>query len=101
MELPWRNNERNISCIPTGKYKMVLHKSSRFGNCFWVQNVPGRDEILIHHGNTERDTEGCILVGIRFGSILGENAVLNSREAMNLLYGKLKLTIEEMFLEVL
>lgn len=32
LELPWRNNEKNISRIPDNHYKAVKHQSPKFGN---------------------------------------------------------------------
>jgi len=63
LELGWKDNQRNISCIPTGSYKVVKHSSPRYKECFWVKNVEGRSEILIHAGNFFSDTRGCILPG--------------------------------------
>lgn len=69
MELPWLNNQRRISCIPVGEYKVKKHVSPMFGNCFYVENVPDRSEILIHKGNYNSDTLGCILPGAAFADI--------------------------------
>lgn len=75
IELPWNNNQRNISCIPTGEYIIQKHISPKFGKSFHVLNVPNRSEILIHKGNFNRDTRGCILPGINFGDIDGDGLV--------------------------
>ncbi|MCA1761303.1 MAG: DUF5675 family protein, partial [Bacteroidales bacterium] len=69
LELPWRENKRNISCIPTGTYDVLRNNSPKFGKTFHLQSVPGRSEILIHKGNYNKDTQGCILVGTGFADI--------------------------------
>jgi len=51
LELPWLDNEREISCIPAGTYKCERLNHPRFGHCWWVKDVPGRSEILFHSGN--------------------------------------------------
>ena len=76
IELGWRNNARNISCIPTGEYVLRRHVSSRFNPSIKVfdkdgrSEVPGRVAILFHAGNyinflqngkILNDSEGCIL----------------------------------------
>lgn len=68
LELPWRDNKRRISCIPEGKYRTVLRKmGNRFRYPhFHIRDVPGRDWVLIHRGNTLEHTAGCLLVGTRF-----------------------------------
>jgi hypothetical protein len=49
VEKPWVDNQQNISCIPTGYYKLVRVDSPRFGANTWeVANVTGRSHILIH-----------------------------------------------------
>ena len=82
LELPWKNNERNVSRIPAGLYDAALHHSPKFGLCVHVMEVPGRSEILIHAGNKASDTRGCILIGKKHSSIGEAQAVLNSRAAM-------------------
>lgn len=65
LERPWANNARGVSCIPTGSYKVTFAWSNRFKKLMpRLLYVPGRDGVLIHGGNTEFDTEGCILVGL-------------------------------------
>ncbi len=63
LELAWKNNEKRVSCIPTGQYKVKKRNSAKYGDHFHVQDVTNRDYILIHHGNYHSDILGCILVG--------------------------------------
>lgn len=63
LELPWLDNENEISCIPAGTYECEKHVSPTHGECISVKDVPGRTHILIHKGNYTRNTLGCILVG--------------------------------------
>lgn len=61
IELPWRNNQRNISCIPEGKYEIQPRFSRKFKHHLILKNVTNRSFILIHPANdAERDLEGCI-----------------------------------------
>jgi hypothetical protein len=73
LELPFLRNEKNVSCIPEGKYNVTKIYSPTKGKCFMVHDVPNRSAILIHKGNyatgSKVDTQGCILVGSRFGDI--------------------------------
>jgi hypothetical protein len=80
LEDPWRDNQREVSCIPAGSYSCVRVQSPRFGNTFEVRNVPGRSHILFHKGNTSEDTHGCILVGEQFNPVLGRPGITASKE---------------------
>ena len=61
IELPWRDNRRNVSCIPEGRYALQRYKSRRFGPCLLVADVPGRSGILIHAANhAATELRGCI-----------------------------------------
>lgn len=64
LELPWLNNQKLVSCIPDGEYRIAVVKSAKFGTCVHILGVPNRTGILIHAGNTIEDTKGCILVGL-------------------------------------
>lgn len=87
LELPWRGNKPNVSCIPKGVYSCKIRKSPRFSSVYWVTEVEGRSWILIHSGNFAGDIEkgfkshvaGCILLGKYFGVLGGQRAVLLSR----------------------
>jgi hypothetical protein len=80
-ERPWENNQHDVSCIPVGVYTCQRITSPKHGIVFQVTNVPNRDAILIHPGNTELDSEGCILLGRQFGVVQNLPAVLNSQDA--------------------
>lgn len=88
-ELPWWNNQHNISCIPEGTYEVIPHNTEDKPNTFELVDVPNREGILIHTGNTVRDTLGCILVGAHEGELNGEPAILDSQSAMKLLRERL------------
>jgi len=89
LENPWLDNQRNISCIPEGNYDVRLRlpreSATREYIHLLVQDVPNRDWILFHRGNTAKDTRGCILVGL--GS--QQDVVSNSTLAMDLLIKEL------------
>ncbi|CAM3008774.1 DUF5675 family protein [Flavobacterium frigoris] len=61
IELPWLENQSRISCIPEGKYVLQKRFSPKFKWHIHLQNVPGRDFILIHPANDARkELLGCI-----------------------------------------
>lgn len=86
IERPWLNNASNVSCIPEGQYLakwLARSGSGRYRRVWHVQNVPGRTGILIHVGNLVRHSLGCILPGLRRGTLGGSSAVLSSGAALN------------------
>ena len=75
------------TAIPIGSYECVYTYSNRFKKMLpLLKDVPGFDGIRIHSGNSAKDTEGCILVGLN----LKKGMVLNSREWTNKLVSKMK-----------
>lgn len=64
IERGWRNNERGVSCIPEGEYKVVLEYSPRFKKYLWeIYGVPDRSECKFHAVNFARDLNGCVGLG--------------------------------------
>ena len=89
LELPWLDNKANVSCIPDGDYDVVYmarSASGKYRDVYHVKGVSGRSGILIHKGNTEADTLGCILPGSRIGTLGGKKAVLGSGAAIRKLH---------------
>ena len=61
IELPWKDNKKEISCIPEGSYNVIPRVSKRFGNHLHVQDVYNRSLILIHPANNaEKELRGCL-----------------------------------------
>lgn len=75
------------TAIPYGEYKVIIDFSNRFQRLMpHVLDVPLFEGIRIHAGNTDKDTEGCPLVG----EIRGEDFVGQSRIAFNRLFIKMQ-----------
>jgi hypothetical protein len=80
--------ENHILDIPTGVYPLSWHESPHLNGKVvpMLNNVPNRTFILIHNGNYETSSKGCILVGMcRDG-----NAIDSSTQALNLVINYLK-----------
>ena len=72
-------------CIPPGTYSIDFHYSPKFGKyMLTLCGVPGRSGILIHSGNTFKDTFGCILVGKRDGV----STLVHSRSTLDSLFDR-------------
>lgn len=89
LELPWKNNDNNISCIPIGKYTCKYTRSPRMSvehltrwlkknvgkteaDCpeseknvytYEIMNVPKRGGVRIHSANYFHQLRGCIALG--------------------------------------
>jgi len=85
LELPWKDNKRNISCIPMGQYLAVIRFSEKHGEHFTIKDVEGREYILIHSANYHYQLRGCISVGKSYADIDkdGELDVTSSRDTMD------------------
>jgi hypothetical protein len=79
IELPWRENLRNVSCIPDGKYKLAKRYTEERGMHLEVMDVPGRTGILIHPANESlRELRGCIAP---VTTLIGAGRGIHSRKA--------------------
>lgn len=96
-----------VTAIPTGRYKVTLKvQSPRFskkemyafcnGYLPRLVNVIGYEGVLIHVGNTAKDTEGCILVGKN--TKVGK--VLESRVTFVKLYERMKAATGEIYIKI-
>jgi len=86
LEPPWRDNAPRVSCVPSGTYQIALQPSEKTSQAtngrqrtaWFLQSVPNRSSVLIHPGNFESDTKGCILVGLAFETINGRPGLAKS-----------------------
>jgi len=61
IELPWKNNETKVSCIPDGKYFIKKRYSRKFKWHLEVIDVKNRKLILFHTANNAlKELNGCI-----------------------------------------
>jgi hypothetical protein len=71
-ELPWRDNQENISRIPAGMYLCKYRPNGKHGECYELQEVPDRTVVQVHIGNWcgdeslgwKSDVLGCIILGL-------------------------------------
>lgn len=76
LELPYKNNLPEISCIPDGVYACQWTRSNRLSKIkgidiytYEVLNVPNRSGIRIHSVNYVADLKGCIALGMSLADI--------------------------------
>ncbi|MCX7208199.1 MAG: DUF5675 family protein [Proteobacteria bacterium] len=79
------------TAIPRGVYQVVITYSPRFKRPLpLLLDVPGFEGVRIHCGNTDADTEGCLLVGnARWSDRVG-----GSRIAFDALFTKIKAALD-------
>ena len=110
LELPWRENRPNRSCIPAGIYEARWVYSPKFRWCYQIMNVPRRTHIKMHSANYGGDVTkgfrthllGCVALGMYTGTLGNQRAVLCSRVAVSAFNRALKgepftLTIKELY----
>jgi hypothetical protein len=76
------------TAILDGTYEVVIDMSSRFKRVMpHILNVPYFEGVRIHSGNTDADTEGCVLLGLK---IVGDDFIGESRAAFDRFFPKLQ-----------
>ena len=81
IELPWKNNETKVSCIPEGKYFIKKRYSKKFQWHLEVLDIKNRSLILFHSANNAlRELKGCIAPVTKFS---GPGLGLMSRKAFS------------------
>jgi len=88
---------KSETAIPKGSYKVIINQSNRFKKLLpLLLKVKGYEGVRIHAGNTNHDTEGCILVGrTRSVDFIGQ-----SRKAFDSLFKKMQDSKEEISLTI-
>lgn len=82
---------KSETAIPKGEYKVIINQSNRFKRLLpLLLNVPNFEGVRIHSGNSNHDTEGCILVG----TTRSLDYIGNSRLAFGKLFKKMQLAEE-------
>lgn len=84
--------------VPAGRYQIGVRQTGGFHTRYQtkfadihrgmlhVRDVPGFEHILIHVGNTDTDTAGCLLVGTGAVTQPGDMSVQASKRAYKRLY---------------
>lgn len=89
LEETWLDNLFRESCIPEGVYEVRKYSGTKYKNVWQIYGVDGRSAILIHWGNTERNTAGCVLMGRYFAQFGDRRGVADSKNTINMLRSKL------------
>jgi len=87
IELPWKNNQKEVSCIPEDLYDYEIVKATNkipYPHV-WIKNVVNRTGIKVHVANYVRELLGCIAPGLSHGDIDGDGIIdaKRSRDAFN------------------
>ena len=100
LEPPDKDNQKNISNIPPGKYTCKRINSPKYGDTFEITGILNRSHILFHSGNVVSHTKGCVLIARKWGVLKGDRAGLNSgntfREFLRKMVGINKCELEIM-----
>lgn len=86
LELPWLDNLKRRSCVPSGDYTANVEHHKLLGQVARLSDVPERSGILIHSANFARELEGCIAPAMRFDKEAGVMAGLDSKKALQKIF---------------
>lgn len=92
LELPYKNNAKNISSIPKGTYQCKYTFSPRFLKyTYEIMNVTGRTGIRVHTANYVSSLQGCIALGMSHKDINqdGKLDAYESKKALDAFEGML------------
>lgn len=79
------------TAIPEGTYKVIVDFSNHFQRELpHILDVPNFVGVRIHSGNTDADTEGCLLLGLDWN---GADFIGRSRDAFELIFPKIQSAI--------
>lgn len=99
----YENGEEKVygnSAIPKGEYEIMYRMSVSFKRLMpYLKNVPYFTGVMIHTGNTVKDTKGCILVGLNLlvGKVCHSKAMFRELDAEMYKAWKLK---EKIIIEI-
>tara|TARA_R110002049_G_scaffold184908_1_gene353129 strand:- start:307 stop:1023 length:717 start_codon:yes stop_codon:yes gene_type:complete len=89
-ELPWKENQNKVSCVPPDNYRVISYCTGKHGKCFWlIGNEQGeyinnkitgngytRGSILIHAApKATKNLQGCIGPGLKFNSQTNQTGI--------------------------
>lgn len=117
LELPWKDNKRNVSCFPEGRYFVTKEppipvddltteldeSGGRKPRDYWhfrIHNVPGRSGILVHRITFVHHLLGCQGVGSRFKD-LNNDGVLDIEDSRKKLEWLVEYLPEQFHLNVI
>lgn len=85
IELPWLNNQQDVSCIPEGRYRLEKIHTEKFGWHLHIMNVKDRGLVMIHPANDARlELKGCIApVLIQTGAGKGERSHVANQDLIS------------------
>lgn len=93
IELPWKDNQHNISCIPEGRYRVKMRFTQKRQWHMIVLGVKDRALILIHPANIAVfELQGCIAP---VTTITGEGRGSQSRLAFEKLKSLISAAVEK------
>lgn len=80
------------TAIPYGRYQIIITQSAKFKRLLpLLVNVPGYEGIRIHKGNSDLDSEGCLIVG----SSKAKDWVSGSKDAFDVIFPQLQKQLAE------
>ncbi len=89
---------QNETAIPKGTYKLIFDFSNRFQKVMpHILDVEGFEGMRIHSGNSSKNTEGCLILGLSWDG--SSDWVSDSKKAMELFNSKVK-DIKDITIEI-